>query len=91
MEALLRQVSEQVVGTGSEQQSEHLKSLANESCGLLLRHVWAVPLAEERPCEVIAETCTPQVYHTLRPPEIAVLSIVAWVDSRCPCGQSRSA
>lgn len=84
MEALLRQVSEQLVGGGSEQQSEYLKRLANESCGLLLRHVWAVPLAEERPCKVIAETCTPQAYHTLRPPGGAVLMIVTWLGSQRP-------
>ena len=59
-----RPTSENFHDTGSEQQSEYLKCLADESCGLFLRHVWAVPLAKERPCEVIAKPCTSQACHT---------------------------
>lgn len=36
-----------------------LESLPDESSGLLLRHFWTVPLAEERPGQVVAKTCVP--------------------------------
>ena len=84
-------MSKQSGGRGREQQSEYLERLANESCRLLLRHVWAVLLAEQRPCQVIAEACTPQAYHTSEAtwPEAlylcqCTLLIVTWLDSPCP-------